>query len=184
MNIANKISTFRILSVPFFLACLLYYSPQKDYLRYIALAIFLSAVFSDAIDGFIARKRKQQSPAGLVLDPLADKVLLVSSFIFLYFIDTGIKFPLWVTLIVVSRDAIILLGIVAIFLVRQKVDMKPTILGKLTTTFQMSSVIFVLARCKFSYLLWFLAIFFTILSGIDYIKKGFRILYGIGGNNN
>ncbi len=184
MSIANKISTFRILTVPFFIACLLYYSPEKDYLRVIALVIFILAVFSDIVDGYIARKRGQHSPAGLVLDPLADKVLLMSAFIFLYLIDTGIRFPLWVSLIVVSRDALILLGIIAIFLVRQKVDIKPSIWGKLTTGFQMASVIFVLTRCKFSYLLWSSAILFTIISGIDYIRRGFVVLYGSGGNYN
>jgi len=184
MNIANKISTFRILTVPFFIACLLYYLPQKDYLRLIALAIFILAVFSDVVDGYIARKRGQHSPAGLVLDPLGDKIILASAFIFLYLIDTGIKFPLWVSLIVVSRDAIILLGIVAIFLVRQKLDIKPSALGKLTTFLQMLSVISVLSRYKFSYLLWSIAVLFTIISSIDYIRKGFVILYGSAGNSN
>jgi cardiolipin synthase len=182
MNIANKISTFRILTVPFFIACLLYYSPQKDYLRIIALAIFILAVISDAVDGYIARKQEQSSPAGLVLDPLGDKVLLLSAFIFLHLIDTGIRFPLWVSLIVVSRDSIILLGIIAIFLVRQKLDIKPSIWGKLTTGFQMVSVISVLTRSPFFNLLWSAAVFFTIISGIDYIRKGFAILYGTGGN--
>jgi CDP-diacylglycerol--glycerol-3-phosphate 3-phosphatidyltransferase len=184
MNIANKISTFRILTVPFFIACLLYYSPEKDYLRLTALVIFILAVFSDAVDGYIARKRGQYSPAGLVLDPLGDKVLLISAFIFLYLVDTGIRLPLWVSLIVVSRDAIILLGIIAIFVVRQKLDIKPSIWGKLTTGFQMASIISVLTRFKFSYLLWSTAIFFTIISGIDYIRRGFSILYGPGGNYN
>ena len=84
----------------------------------------------------------------------------------------------------VSRDAIILLGIVAIFFVRQKLDMHPTIWGKLTTGFQMASVISVLIRWKFSYLLWSTAMFFTLISGIDYIRRGFKILYGPGGNYN
>jgi cardiolipin synthase len=184
MNIANKISTFRILTVPFFIACLLYYSPERDYLRFLALFVFVLAVLSDAVDGYIARKRKQHSPAGLVLDPLADKVLLVSSFIFLYFIDTGIRFPLWVSLIVLSRDAIILLGIIAIFLVRQKLEIKPTIWGKLTTVFQMVSVICVLSRWEVSCIVWSTAIFFTLISGIDYIRRGFAILYGPVLNNN
>ena len=184
MNIANKISTFRILTVPFFIACLMYYSPEKDFLRFSALAIFILAVFSDLIDGYIARRAKQHSPAGLILDPLGDKVLLVSAFIFLYLIDTGIKFPLWVSLIVVSRDAIILLGIIAIFIVRQKLDIHPSIWGKLTTVFQMISVISVLIRWQFSYIAWSIAILFTLISGMDYIRKGFVILYGPGGNSN
>lgn len=184
MNIANKISTFRILTVPFFIACLLYYSPQKDYLRIFALAIFILAVASDAVDGYIARKKRQHSPAGLILDPLGDKVLLVSAFIFLHLVDTGIKFPLWVSLIVVSRDAIILLGIIAIFLVGQKLDIRPTIWGKTNTVFQMASVISVLIKFKFSFIFWSTAVIFTIISGMDYIRKGFGVLYASGGNNN
>jgi CDP-diacylglycerol--glycerol-3-phosphate 3-phosphatidyltransferase len=183
MNIANKISTFRILTAPFFIACLLYYSPERDYLRFVALAVFILAVFSDLIDGYIARKRKQHSPAGLVLDPLADKILLVSAFIFLYLIDTGIRFPLWVTFIVVCRDAIIVLGIISIFMVSQKLDMYPSRWGKLTTGFQMGSIISVLIRFKFSYILWSVAVFFTIVSSIVYIRKGFRVLYGSVGNS-
>ncbi|MFH1578351.1 MAG: CDP-alcohol phosphatidyltransferase family protein, partial [Candidatus Omnitrophota bacterium] len=183
MNIANKISTLRILSVPFFISCLLYYSPGKDYLRFIALAIFIAAVISDAVDGYIARKKKEYTPAGLILDPLGDKILLMSAFIFLHSINTGIRFPLWVSLIVVSRDAIILLGVVAIFLVRQRFDIRPAIWGKLTTGFQMASVISVLMRFEFSYILWSVAVFFTIISGIDYLRKGFIVLYGPIGNS-
>jgi cardiolipin synthase len=184
MNIANKISSFRILTVPFFVACLLYYTPQKDYLRFVALGIFILAVFSDVVDGYIARKRGQHSPAGLILDPLGDKLLLISAFIFLYLKNTGVRFPLCVTLIVVSRDAIILLGIIAIFLVRQRFDIKPSVWGKLTTGFQMAAVISVLIRWDFSRIVWSVAIFFTIVSGIDYIRRGFAILYGPVGNNN
>ena len=183
MNIANKISSFRILTVPFFIACILYYSPERDYLRFCALAIFMLAVLSDMADGYIARRNKQLSPAGMILDPLGDKILLVSAFIFLYLINTGIRFPLWVSLIVVSRDAIIVLGIVTIFLVGQKLDLRPTVWGKLTTAFQMFSVVSVLSRFRFSYLIWSLALLFTLISGVDYIRRGFAILYTNGGHN-
>jgi len=180
MNFANKVSTLRILSVPFFIASLIYYSPDKDYLRFIALGIFVLGVLSDAVDGYIARISKQKSQAGLVLDPLGDKLLLVSAFVCLYLIDKfpmGIRFPLWVTLIVVSRDTIMLLGALIIFMVKQSMDISPTRWGKLTTTFQMSSVIAVLLQWKFSYIFWCLAVFFTLISGIDYIKRGFKTLY-------
>ena len=182
MNIANKISTFRILNVPLFIASLVYYSAQRDYLRYVALFIFCLAVLSDAIDGYIARMTKQKSKAGQVLDPLADKLLLMSAFICLYFIDSfplNIKFPLWVTLVVISRDTIILLGTVVIYMVRAKLEVHPTYWGKLTTTFQMSAVIAVLLQLPFSPVIWWTAIFFTVISGIDYIKRGFKILYAL-----
>jgi len=182
MNIANKISMFRILSVPFFVSSLVYYSQDKDFFRFIALGIFLLAVASDAVDGYIARKAKQKSKAGLVLDPLADKVLLISAFICLYLINglpRGIKLPLWVTLIVISRDAIILLGAVVIYFVRQSMEIYPTKWGKLTTAFQMSCVVGVLLQFKFTYILWWIAVFFTVISGVDYIRRGFKTLYAL-----
>jgi cardiolipin synthase len=185
MNFANKISTFRILSVPFFIASLGYYSHERDYLRFVALGIFILGVISDAVDGYIARKSKQNSKAGLVLDPLGDKLLLMSAFIWLSLIkDLAIKFPLWVTLIVISRDAIILLGTLVIYMLKQKIDIFPTKWGKLTTAFQMAAVIFVLIQCRFSYVFWWVAAFFTIISGIDYVIRGFKILYALDNHRN
>ncbi|MCX5697297.1 MAG: CDP-alcohol phosphatidyltransferase family protein [Candidatus Omnitrophica bacterium] len=147
MNFANKISTFRILSVPFFIASLIYYSPERDFLRLVALGIFLLAAISDALDGYIARKAKQYSKAGLILDPLGDKLVLVSSFICLYFIrefPLGIRFPLWVTIIVISRDTIILMGTVVVYMVKQTM----------------------------------------VFSGIDYVMRGFKILYAVDNHRN
>lgn len=182
MNFANKISTMRILSVPFFIASLVYYSADRDYLRFLALAIFLLGVISDAVDGYIARKSQQQSKAGLVLDPLGDKLLLASAFICLYFVidlPQGIKFPLWVVLIVISRDVIIMLGAIVIYMIKQQIEILPTRWGKLTTTFQMLAVIVVLLQLKSSPIFWTIATVFTIVSGIDYVKRGFRVLYGM-----
>lgn len=187
MNIANKVSLFRILSVPFFVATLIYYSPERDYLRFLALAIFTLGVISDAVDGYVARKAKQQSKAGLILDPLGDKLLLIAAFICLYFITNfpaGIKFPLWVVLIVISRDAIILLGAVVIYLVKQNINVYPTVWGKLTTTFQMLAVIGVLAQLAFAFVLWWLAVIFTVISGMDYVRRGFNILYALDTQRN
>lgn len=185
MNFANKISTFRILIVPFFIASLIYYSAEREFLRFVALGIFLLGVISDALDGYIARKSKQQSKAGLVLDPLGDKLLLMGAFIFLSPISRlTLQFPLWVTLIVISRDTIILLGALVIYIVKQNIAIYPTRWGKLTTTFQMFSVISVLVQFKYSYILWCLAVFFTVISGFDYIGRGFKILYGVDNSRN
>lgn len=184
MNFANKISTFRILSVPFFIASLVYYSPEKSFLRLVALVIFILAMASDAVDGYIARKSKQQSPAGLILDPLGDKLLLMSSFICLYFVPFQVKFPLFVILIVVSRDLIIFIGATVIFMVKQKINIVPTKWGKLTTIFQMISVLTVLLQLDFSFVFWWLAVIFTVISGIDYIMRGFKILYALDNSRN
>ena len=180
MNIANKISTFRILSVPFFIACLVYYTPEKHYLINLAVLIFILGVISDGLDGFIARKAKLQSKAGLILDPLGDKLLLMSAFIFLSPISKlSLHFPLWVSFIVISRDVIIIIGAVVIYMVKQSLDVHPTKWGKLTTTFQMLSVVFVLLQCKLAAFIWWVAVIFTIVSGIDYVKRGFKILYAL-----
>lgn len=180
MNIANKISTFRILSVPFFAACLLYYSPGREYLRMMALAIFILGTLSDALDGFVARKAKLQSRAGLVLDPLGDKLLLMSAFIFLSPISKlPLKFPLWVSFIVISRDTIIILGAVVIYMVKQSLELHPSGWGKLTTTAQMIAVISLLLQWRISPITWWVAVLFSIISGLDYVKKGFKILYAL-----
>jgi CDP-diacylglycerol--glycerol-3-phosphate 3-phosphatidyltransferase len=185
MNFANKISTFRILSVPFFFSALIYYSPERKYLRLVALIIFILAVISDAVDGYIARKSGQQSKAGLILDPLGDKLLLMTAFISLAFIDQfHIKFPLWVVLIVISRDTIILIGALVIYLVKQNIAVFPTRWGKLTTTFQMLAVFTVLVQLKQAYIFWWIAAFFTIISGFDYVMRGFKVLYAADNHRN
>ncbi|MCX5712029.1 MAG: CDP-alcohol phosphatidyltransferase family protein [Candidatus Omnitrophica bacterium] len=186
MNFANKISTFRILSVPFFVAALVYYTPEKDYLRIIALVIFILAVVSDAVDGYIARKSKQKSAAGMILDPLGDKMLLVSAFICLTLKkELALTFPLWVMLIVISRDIIILLGVLVINMIKQNIDISPTKWGKLTTTFQMSAALVVLLQLRWAAnIFWWLAVIFTVISGVDYIRRGFKTLYAVDNSRN
>jgi len=185
LNIANKISTFRILSVPFFIASLLYYAPQRDYLRVIALVIFILGALSDAADGYMARKSKQQSKAGLILDPLGDKLLLMSAFICLYANNSlALRFPLWVMLIVISRDVIIILGAVVVYIVKQNINIIPSRWGKLSTIFQMLAVIAVLLQLKFSPLFWWPAVIFTVISGAVYINRGFIILYALDNSRN
>jgi CDP-diacylglycerol--glycerol-3-phosphate 3-phosphatidyltransferase len=184
MNFANKISIFRILSVPFFVGSLIYYNSHREYLRFVALGIFLLAVVSDAIDGYIARKEKQQTKAGAVLDPLGDKLLLVSAFICLSFDKFYLNFPLWVILIVISRDIIILLGAIVVFIVKHDIEVVPTLWGKWTTIFQMVAIIGVLVQWPFVFVAWWIAVIFTVISGMDYIKRGFKLLYVVDNNRN
>lgn len=184
MNFANKISTFRILCVPFFVASLIYFSPEREYLRFVSLGIFILAVVSDAVDGYVARKSKQQSPAGMILDPLGDKLLLMSAYICLYFVPFKVKLPLPVVLIVISRDVIILIGALVVFMVKQKINIMPTKWGKLTTTFQMLAVTGVLLQWGQANILWWLAVLFTVISGTDYVMRGFKTLYALDNPRN
>ena len=175
MSFANKITIFRILSVPFFITTLVYYTPQKDYLRFIALSIFILAIISDVIDGYIARTRNQKTQAGAILDPIADKILLITAFIFLYRISNqyfDIKLPLLIVLIVIFRDAILLLGGGIIILTNQENKIGPTWWGKISTFLQMMTILSLLLKLNISPFLWNVAIAFTVISGIDYLKKG------------
>ena len=182
LNFANKLSILRILSVPFFVISLLYYNPQRDFLRYVSLGIFLLAVITDFIDGYIARKAKQRTEVGTILDPLADKLLLLSAFLCLSFIrqlPKDFRLPIWVLIIFISREVIILLGSAVIYIVRGDLKVSPTFWGRLTTLFQMTTIISILLQLKFSSFFWIIAVIFTIISGINYIQRGFKILYPI-----
>lgn len=182
LTFANKVTIGRILAVPFFIAAILYYSPARDYLRYVGLGIFLFAVISDVIDGYIARTRNQKTKAGAILDPLADKILIISAFLCLYKIGiyfTGpgaVQFPIWLVVAVISRDVILLLGSMIIHLVRGEFNVNPTRWGKITTFFQVFCVIGVLLQWSFSSAIWYVTVVFTVISGIGYIRDGIKIL--------
>ncbi len=179
MNLANKISILRILLVPFFIWAIVYYSPEHDYLRFIALGIFGLAVLSDAMDGYLARVLKQRTALGTFLDPLADKLLLITAFISLSVVNSlpaSLRLPPWVPIIVVSRDVIILLGAMVIFLVSGGIEISPSPLGKVTTFFQMATIISVLLQYPHSNYIWTSAVVLTILSAIDYVIRGARLL--------
>jgi len=180
MNFANKITIFRILSTPFFVGTILYYSPQRDYLRFLSLGVFVLASLSDAIDGYIARTKGQKTKAGTILDPLADKLLLSSAFICLYAkesLNSGLNLPLWIVLVVISRDLIILLGSVVIFIVKQNLILVPTKWGKFTTALQMLAIISALLRLEITGYIWLVTAVLTVISGIQYIRGGFKVLY-------
>lgn len=179
MTFANKITLFRIVTIPFFIASLIFYTAQKPYLKYAALSIFLLAIVSDIIDGYIARTKRQKTKAGALLDPLADKALLVTAFIFVYGASKAyfsIALPLWVLLIVISRDCVILIGSGIILITHPNFQVKPTWWGKLTTFFQMATIISLLLELKITPLIWWLACAFTVISGIDYVRRGINIL--------
>jgi CDP-diacylglycerol--glycerol-3-phosphate 3-phosphatidyltransferase len=179
MTFANKITLFRIISIPFFIACLLFYTPDKTYLKFLALGIFLLAIVSDVVDGYIARAHRQKTRAGAILDPLADKALLITAFIFIYLIGKtyfAVKLPLWVLLTVISRDVIILIGSGIILFTHHNIQIEPTWWGKLTTFFQMITIISLILELNFSWMIWTTASIFTAVSGIDYVRRGINIL--------
>lgn len=180
MSLANKLSLFRILLVPAFVVCLLYYRPgESEYLRYLAVALFAIGVVTDAVDGYIARAERQATRLGAILDPAADKLLLVTAFLSLSLITTlpsTYRLPAWVPIVVLSRDLIIVSGWLLIVLVTGDLQALPSRLGKLTTFFQMLTIVSVLLGLPFARPILWIAMVFTVLSGIGYLRRGNRLL--------
>ena len=179
MSLANKISLFRILLAPLFVASLLYYHPDRDGLRYVSLALFLIGILSDALDGFVARSKSQQSKLGAVLDPVADKFLILSALISLstiHGLPTWMRLPAWFNLIVISRDALIIVGTLLLFLFTGKVTVQPSRVGKWAVAMQMCEVPTVLLRWPIQHPLLLVAATLTVCSGIAYVRHGVQLI--------
>jgi CDP-diacylglycerol--glycerol-3-phosphate 3-phosphatidyltransferase len=179
MTLANWLTVGRIFIVPFFVISLAYYEPGNDKFRFLAFALFLIASITDALDGFIARHWNQKSTFGTLADPLADKLLVVAGFLTIFWSsDFPMKPPLWITIIVVSRDIAIIAGLLVIFVATGRVEVRPNFLGKLTTAFQMSTLVGILLLLPFSPLLWNVTAVLTVLSGIFYVVREGKRLNG------
>ena len=175
INLPNSLTIFRILLVPVFVGLLLYEHYDT------ALLTLLIAALTDILDGMIARMTDQRTRLGEYLDPLADKLLLMSAIItlsVLHFI------PIWAVIVVVSRDAILLTGTLVANLTDIKIDISPTILGKGTTFAQICYVIATLlsvtGRVSLSLVepfLWVM-VALTVGSGVHYLLRGFQYLNG------
>ena len=180
MNLANRITITRIILTPLFIAAVVY--GRMD----IALILFATAVISDGLDGFVARSMHQKTFIGTILDPVADKILLISAFICLTLtnsIPEVLRLPPYVPIIVISRDAIIVLGSMLIHVVRGEVKIAPSFWGKFTTFFQMMTVVSILVQFKYSCYVWNTAAILTVISGIDYMLKGSQTLNESSSNN-
>ncbi len=181
MTTANKITILRILLIPFFVVEVLYYVKTGNEIhRLLALVSFALAAVFDGVDGYIARHYNQRSELGAILDPLADKLLLVSGIVLLSF-DHGPRFqtiPLWLTGTIIGRDILLLAGMIVIQMTVGKVKVRPRILGKVATVLQMIVVLWVLLQWHNKWLFaWLLsAAICTGISGLLYVWDGSRQL--------
>ena len=179
MTTANRITIFRILLIPFFVVEILYYVRTGNSIhRILGILAFAIAAILDGVDGYIARHYKQKSELGAILDPLADKLLLVSGVVLLSFdhqpyLDT---IPLWLTGTIIGRDIVLVLGLIVIQWTVGKVKVRPRMLGKAATVLQMAVVIWVLMKWGGNWLpyLAFAAAICTGTSGLLYIWDGTR----------
>lgn len=179
MTVANLVTLFRVVLIPFFLAALLYQNYE------IAFFIFLCAGISDSLDGFIARFFKQKTMLGAIMDPIADKLLLATAYITLAIPQRGEAYiiPIWVTILILSRDILIIVFVIIQFLFfdSEFEQFMPSIWGKITTTFQISYAVGVLFFNAFylplvivNYLMWF-TVGFTLISGFHYLWRTTKI---------
>lgn len=174
MTTANKVTLARILFVPLFVALVIsYVNTGSEGHRLAAIVCFGIAALGDALDGYIARRYHQKSELGAILDPLADKLLLVSALVILS-VDPGQRFaqiPWWLAAVVVTRELILLGGMVAIHCACGRFTARPRLAGKLATVLQMTAVLWTLLQFP-AKPLPFLAAgagLFTVLSGFLYL---------------
>jgi cardiolipin synthase len=173
LTLPNALTVLRIILVPFIVGTLSY-----GYYGY-SLAIFAIAGVTDLLDGLLARLKRQKTNLGALLDPVADKALLVSSFVTLTILGW---IPTWLTIIVISRDIILITGNLGIYILTGDLKISPSILGKLTTASQVLLVALVLIMVNFgdnplppSIFLWVTGIL-TVSSALHYIYVGFKMV--------
>ncbi len=173
MTIPNLITMLRIILTPIFIIFLL----DRQFAA--ALFIFAACGVSDGLDGLLARLLKQRSTLGTYLDPIADKLILVSTFVVLSVTE---HVPVWLGVTVLSRDVLISLGVVVLLLYGMEIRIRPSILSKITTCLQFITVIGVLGS-EFISLperlydgLFGLTAAATIASGLHYMHAWFKMM--------
>jgi CDP-diacylglycerol--glycerol-3-phosphate 3-phosphatidyltransferase len=181
MTTANKITIVRILLVPFFITQIICYARTgHEGYRLGALLSFAMASLGDALDGYVARHYNQRSELGAILDPLADKLLLISAIILLSFENHRYfdRIPLWLTATILSRDAILLIGVALIHYMMGKIKVRAHMTGKVATVLQMAAILWILLKWPAPPLRYLMAGagIFTAVSGLFYILDGVRQL--------
>lgn len=175
MNLPNFLTLMRIFLVPVLVIFLI------QGLFFNALMIFVVAGITDALDGFLARTLKQKTTLGSYMDPLADKALIISSFVTLSILG---MIPAWLAVIVVSRDFVILLGVAVLFFMSVSFEIRPAFVSKVTTALQLLTILFVLLLeclpkdfyCRLVEVVYWVTALFTVISGLNYVAKGVKFI--------
>ena len=184
MTTANKVTIFRILLIPFFVVEVLYYMKNGDEVhRLLAILVFAAAAVCDGVDGYIARHYNQRSELGAILDPLGDKLLLVSGIVLFSLNNPHFgNIPLWLTGTIIGRDLVILIGMVVIQMTVGKVRVRPRALGKIATVLQIFCVAWILLKWDMRwgepwFSIWTIgAAVCTGISGLLYVLDGVKQL--------
>ena len=175
MNLPNKLTTLRVIMIPFFVFFLLWQNGENRTFRMIALALFIIASLTDLLDGKIARKYNLVTNFGKFMDPLADKLLVCSALICLIELNA---LPAWMVIVIISREFII--SGFRLIASDNGVVIAASDWGKFKTTFQMVSVVLLIldipALAFVTTICVWIALLLTIVSLVDYIYKNHKIL--------
>jgi len=177
VTVPNLLTVFRMVLIPVFVSLLFY---QRFLL---ALSIFILAGVTDSLDGVLARRFDQKSQLGSILDPIADKLMLVTSFVVLSMravfpqpLPPHLPVPFWVTVAVISRDVFILVGAAAINIVTGFRGFRPSMLGKINTTVQIVAIAAIILAPSIPYgtgyylpTIYTTVFAFAVLSGAHYV---------------
>ena len=179
ISIPNILTVLRILLIPLLVIFLI----KGQMLE--ALLVFAVAGVSDGLDGFIARYFNQRTDLGAYLDPVADKLLLMSAYVTMAELTL---IPAWLAVIVISRDVIIVMGVLLLRLIGVSYEIKPSLASKLTTLVQLLTVFLVLLNTIFErhellheWYFWLTAAL-TAVSGLHYVYKGMTLYHNSGGD--
>jgi len=170
LTLPNLLSVLRLGLVPVFIIAVLNGRPAQ------ALAIMAVAGLTDVLDGYAARYLKQQSLLGSYLDPIADKLLMTAAFVVLAIPDLypGVQIPVWVTILVITRDIIILCGVLVLSMTHGAKRFPPTALSKINTALLVAGVLLVLSSgvipstAPVARTTIYLVAIFTVASGLQY----------------
>ncbi|HMP77774.1 MAG TPA: CDP-alcohol phosphatidyltransferase family protein [Kiritimatiellia bacterium] len=185
LTLATRVTLLRILGIPVFIVLVVYYllglergAPEPLH-RWWALGLFVAIAATDALDGYLARSRNEVSALGRILDPLADKALLLSGLLLLTRPDIPAltpHIPVWFTGLVLSRDILLVGGYFLIRHLAGAVHVQPRLTGKLATVLQMATIAWVLAQGPETYFFALVgaAGFLTALAGLQYLRDGWR----------
>lgn len=175
MNLPNAISIFRLALIPVFLGLIMAYEPGQEWIRYLAFSVFLTAAVSDYVDGYIARRFDQRTKLGAVLDPLADKLLINLSFVFLAVtphFETDV--PMWLPVVILGRDVTIALGAYLLNKYMGPLRPRPRFLGKAATTAHAVGVGWVLVNWPFGFQVLMAMVAISLGSLVDYLFHGYE----------
>jgi CDP-diacylglycerol--glycerol-3-phosphate 3-phosphatidyltransferase len=180
LTLANKITIARFIAIPILVGLLLYYTPEREYIRWIALGLYLLAEITDVVDGYIARNFRQKTKAGSILDPLADKLLFLSTLLCLYQVCVDhhwpVVIPLWLVVAFFTRDAILIIGGFLLEMKRGFIEIRPNLWGKATAFLQVVCLTAVFMQFPLALVILQLALVVTVVSGIIYMKEGIKVL--------